>query len=75
MSGDIMADRMSDQIERSQAIADDVIVWELLDSCRAEIRCLFRQATGKDPSEATGSVRKVLARINEAMDRIKTTAH
>jgi uncharacterized coiled-coil DUF342 family protein len=39
---------------------------ELLDSCRAEVRCLYRQASGKDPSEATGSVRNVLERIQNA---------
>jgi hypothetical protein len=40
----------------------------LLDSCRAEIRCLYRQATGNDACAATGSVRKVLARINDVLE-------
>jgi hypothetical protein len=37
----------------------------LLESCRAEIRCLYRQLTSKAPEEATGSVRSVLDRINQ----------
>ncbi len=40
---------------------------KLLWSCRAEIRCLYRQLTGGDPSCNMGSVGAVLKRIAVAL--------